>query len=168
MVVEGMFVETVVEALKFVFPAYCANAAPVIFGGGTPLDLGKKFLDGKPIFGRNKTFLGFFSGLAVGTLVGFAEHLLFRYSVLFGFATSLGALLGDLAESFLKRRLGLPPGAVLPVADQLDFVLGAMLLSLTVSPPQPAVALTVLVITPPIHVLTNYFAYLLGLKREPW
>lgn len=40
---------------------------------------------------------------------------------------SLGALIGDLTESFIKRRIGFPPGASLPVADQLDFVAGALL-----------------------------------------
>ena len=47
-----LILETIIEALKFIFPAYCANAAPVIFGGGKPLDRGKKFVDGKPILGR--------------------------------------------------------------------------------------------------------------------
>ncbi|MEM3668874.1 MAG: CDP-archaeol synthase, partial [Candidatus Bathyarchaeia archaeon] len=41
----------IIEALKFIFPAYCANAVPVITGGGLPIDLDKKFFDGKPIFG---------------------------------------------------------------------------------------------------------------------
>jgi len=31
-------------ALWFIFPAYCANAVPVIFGGGRPVDFGKIFL----------------------------------------------------------------------------------------------------------------------------
>jgi CDP-2,3-bis-(O-geranylgeranyl)-sn-glycerol synthase len=54
------------------------------------------------------------------------------------------------------------------VADQLDFVLGALLFSLLVSPPSWQVALVVLVITPPIHLLTNFVAYHLGVKKEPW
>jgi len=168
MVAENLTVETAIEAFKFIFPAYCANAAPVIFGRGLPIDMNRKFFDGNPIFGKNKTFLGFFSGLVVGTLVSLAENLLFQHNFFLGFATSLGALLGDLTESFFKRRLKFPSGATLPVADQLDFVLGAMLLSLPISPPSPPVALIVLIVTPPIHVLTNYFAYLLGLKEKPW
>ena len=65
-------------ALWFIFPAYCANAVPVIFGGGRPIDFGKIFLDGKPILGSHKTLRGFFSGLLVGTLVGFLQTLLFQ------------------------------------------------------------------------------------------
>ncbi|MEM1784660.1 MAG: CDP-archaeol synthase, partial [Candidatus Bathyarchaeia archaeon] len=86
------------EAIKFIFPAYCANAAPVLFGGGTPIDMDRKFLDGKPIFGKNKTFKGFISGLLVGTFAGFLESIIFPgYQMSLGFFISLGALLGDLA-----------------------------------------------------------------------
>jgi len=66
-------------AMWFIFPAYCANAAPVIFGGGPPVDFGKIFLDGKPILGSHKTLRGFLSGLLVGTLVGSIQTLLFQH-----------------------------------------------------------------------------------------
>jgi len=32
----------IVEALTFIFPAYCANATPVLAGGGLPMDFGKR------------------------------------------------------------------------------------------------------------------------------
>jgi len=165
-----MIIETITEALKLIFPAYCANAIPVIMGGGKPLDFNKKFCDGRPIFGANKTFRGFFAGLFIGSFVGFLESQVFGYHIMFGFVTTLGALFGDLIKSFFKRRLGMPPGSSLPIADQLDFVVGALLLSLLISPPQITfnVALTVILITPPIHFLTNLTAYLLHLKKEPW
>ena len=164
-------------ALWFIFPAYCANAVPVIFGGGRPVDLSKTFLDGKPIFGSHKTLLGFFSGLLVGTLVGFLQTLLFqhvlyqydthfRYDVLLGFMVSLGALVGDLVESFIKRRLDLPPGTSFPIGDQLDFVAGAFLFSLPVSPPSLLMILIILVVTPPVHFLANMLAGLLGVRKK--
>jgi CDP-2,3-bis-(O-geranylgeranyl)-sn-glycerol synthase len=162
--------QLIIEALMFIFPAYCANAVPVIAGGGYPMDFGRNFFDGKPIFGKNKTFRGFFFGLAVGTVVGYGETVLFGYSVLFGLLLSLGALLGDLAGAFLKRRLGLAPGDLLPVVDQVDFVLGALLFSLPVSLSFLTWELTlaVVVVTPPLHLLTNLAAYKLGLKNNPW
>jgi len=158
----------IVEALKFIFPAYCANAIPVITGGGIPIDFGRKFFDGKPIFGKNKTYKGFFFGLVVGTLVGYVESLFFGYPALFGFLLSLGALFGDLFGAFLKRRLGLAPGELLPVVDQIDFVVGAMLFALPLSILTIELAATALIITPPIHLLTNFAAYKLGLKSNPW
>jgi CDP-2,3-bis-(O-geranylgeranyl)-sn-glycerol synthase len=158
----------IIEALKFIFPAYCANALPVIAGGGTPLDLGKKFFDGKPIFGKNKTFRGFFFGLAIGITVGLLESILFGYPLLFSVLSPLGALMGDLSGAFLKRRLRIAPGGLLPIVDQVDFVVGAILFSLPLTVMYWELAIAVLIITPPIHLLTNFLAYKLKLKNNPW
>lgn len=164
-----MSLELVAESLIFIFPAYSANAVPVIFGRGKPLDLDRNFKDGRPIFGSHKTFRGFLAGLIIGTLVGVGESFVFEnYSPLLGFTLSLGALVGDLAGAFLKRRLGLAPGAFLPIVDQVDFVLFALLFSLSVAPPTLAIALIILAITVPIHLLTNLLAYLAHVKNKPW
>ncbi|MEM3816256.1 MAG: CDP-2,3-bis-(O-geranylgeranyl)-sn-glycerol synthase, partial [Candidatus Bathyarchaeia archaeon] len=128
------------NALYYIFPAYCANASPVLFGGGKPIDFGRKFIDGKPIFGPHKTYRGFIFGLLVGTLVGYVQEFIAPTyglpagSVLRGFSLSLGALTGDLIGSFIKRRLNLKPGAPLPVIDQLSFVIFALLFSLIIEP----------------------------------
>ena len=167
----------IAAAIWFIFPAYCANAAPVIFGGGPQMDFGKRFLDGKPFLGSHKTWRGFFAGLIVGTLVGLAQTIIyeqvlfeygtqFSYSILLGFVLSLGALTGDLIESFIKRRLNHSPGSSLPVADQIDFILGAFLFSIPVSPPSLQAALIILLITIPIHLLTNLGAALLNMKNK--
>ena len=160
----------VIEALKFIFPAYCANAVPVIFGGGAPMDFGKRFIDGRPILGKNKTLLGFFSGLIVGTAVGLLESTVFGYPIVFGLIISLGALFGDLAGSFLKRRLRFQPGDLLPVLDQIDFIIGSILFCMLFCSRMLSFGMVVLVLvlTPPIHLLTNYVAYRFGLKSNPW
>lgn len=166
----------IVEALKFIFPAYCANGTPVLAGGGTKIDFGKNFTDGKRIFGNNKTFRGFFFGWAVGFGVGLAEGLVFgfeNFPVLLSLLIPLGALLGDLFAAFLKRRLDIQPGGMLPVVDQLDFVVGALIFTLPlvftgVYALTWEVAAIVLILTPPIHLLTNFGAYKLKLKKHPW
>lgn len=169
----------IIYAFYYILPAYVANAAPVIFGGGYPLDADKLFWDGKPIFGSNKTVRGFFAGLLVGSfagfvlsglyqLSGFPQNFLFQYDAWLGFMLSLGALTGDLLHSFIKRRLDISPGLPLPVADQLDFALGALLFSVVVYPPPWLIAVVILIATPPIHLLTNYLAYLIGVKKTPW
>jgi CDP-2,3-bis-(O-geranylgeranyl)-sn-glycerol synthase len=167
----------IAAAMWFIFPAYCANAAPVIFGGGQPMDFGKTFFDGKKVLGSNTTVRGFLVGIIVGTLVGlvqtfifeqvlFQYSLQFQYSVLLGFVLSLGALTGDLIESFIKRRLNHSPGSSLPGADQIDFILGAFLFSIPISPPSLPAALIILLITIPIHLLTNIGAALLNIKKR--
>ena len=161
----------IIEALKFIFPAYCANGAPVLAGGGPPLDFGKNFFDGKRILGKNKTFRGFFFGWLIGIFVGIVEGLVFgfaTYSVLFSVLTPLGALLGDLTGAFIKRRLNIAPGGLLPIIDQIDFVVGALLFSLPLTMVSWELAVAVIVITPPIHLFTNFLAYKLKLKNNPW
>ncbi len=158
----------VFEALKFIFPAYCANAAPVLVGGGLPMDFGKNFADGKRVFGANKTFMGFFFGLVVGVGVGLVEWIVFDYSLLFSLLTPLGALLGDLTAAFLKRRLGIMPGGLLPVVDQIDFVVGALVFAFPLGMVYWELAVAVILITPPVHLLTNFCAYKLKLKKNPW
>jgi len=168
-------------ALWFILPAYVANAFPVIFGGGVAIDLGRKFNDGKPVFGSHKTVRGFLAGLIAGFLVSVGQSILlqyfilsdfvlpFQFNVLIGSMIALGALMGDLVHSFVKRRIGLVEGSPLPVADQLDFVVGAILFSLLVSVSPPLITiLLVFAITLPLHLLTNFVAYLLGVKKTPY
>jgi CDP-2,3-bis-(O-geranylgeranyl)-sn-glycerol synthase len=169
----------IVEAFKFILPAYCANAMPVLAGGGKKMDFGKNFLDGKRIFGNNKTFRGFFFGWSIGIGVGLVEGLVFgfqNYPVLFSLLIPLGALLGDLTGAFIKRRIDIAPGGLLPIVDQVDFVVGAIVFSLPLNligwqlgaAAFWQVALTALLITPPIHLFTNFLAYKMKLKRNPW
>lgn len=158
-----------ISALYLIVPIYCTNAAPVIFGGGKPIDLGKSLSDGERICGDNKTIRGVASGLVAGIIVGLLESYFFSASLFFvAILASLGALVGDLAGSFFKRRLRIKPGGALPGVDQLDFVVGATLLVSMVSEINLGVLLILLLVTPPIHFLTNVGAYALGLKSTYW
>jgi len=158
-----------VAAFYIILPIYCTNGAPVLFGGGRPIDLGKSLWDEERVFGDHKTIRGFMSGLAVGLVVSLVESLVFSQA-LFAVAmlASIGALLGDLAGAFLKRRLRIKPGRPLPGLDQLDFVLGAILLVSPISELSIPTILILVIVTPPIHFLTNLGAYVLGLKSTFW
>ena len=155
--------------MYIILPVYCTNGAPVIFGGGRPIDFGKSLSDGQRIFGDHKTIRGFVSGLIVGVVVGGFESA-FAYPNLIFVATlaSLGALIGDLAGAVLKRRLKIRPGGSLPVFDQLDFVVGAILFVSPIASLSISTALILLLVTPPIHFLANLGAYALGLKSTRW
>jgi len=141
----------------------------VLFGGGRPIDSGKSLPDGQRILGDHKTLRGFVGGLSVGVIVGAFESVLFSHNLLIvAILASLGALIGDLAGAFVKRRLKIKPGGSLPVLDQLDFVIGAMMLVSPVISLSLWTVLILLLVTPPIHLLTNAGAYLLGLKSTYW
>jgi CDP-2,3-bis-(O-geranylgeranyl)-sn-glycerol synthase len=158
-----------ISAIYILLPMYCTNGAPVIFGGGRPIDSGRSLSDGERILGDHKTIRGFASGLIIGAVVGASESFFLSRNLLpTAIFASLGALLGDLAGAFVKRRLRIKPGRALPVLDQLDFVIGAVLLVSIISNVSLGTALIVILVTPPFHFLTNLGAYALGLKSTYW
>ncbi|HVH15750.1 MAG TPA: CDP-2,3-bis-(O-geranylgeranyl)-sn-glycerol synthase [Candidatus Angelobacter sp.] len=158
----------ITSALLFIGPAYFANAAPLAFGGGAALDGGRTLADGQPIFGSHKTVRGVVAGIVAGTLIGLAESFVDSRLALAGFIIALGAVLGDLFGAFLKRRLKVEPGRSFPILDQLDFILGSVLLGYPFFQIRLFSILLVVIVTPPIHLATNYGAFLLGIKKTRW
>lgn len=174
-----------VTVFLIVVPAYVANGFALLFGGGRPLDGGKKFFDGKRIFGDGKTVRGTYAGIVFGTLSMVLELLVLDFLlpnynlslsyILLGFLVALGAVAGDIFGSFIKRRLGLPRGAPIPLLDQLDFILVAFLFayffnSFVVSLPSFSLTIffIVVIVTPIAHFVACCIAYKAGWKKEPW
>mgnify|MGYP000350738519 CR=1 FL=1 len=164
------FLNLILAALWFILPAYVANAAPVALGGGRPIDGGKKFRDGRPLLGPGKTIRGFLAGLVAGSSVGFIQGLAVGSCTLpaIGLLLAVGALVGDLSGSFIKRRLNIPRGGAAPLLDQLGFVLMALLFASPLVIPRWETILTLIVVTPPIHLGTNFIGYKLGMKKKPY
>ncbi len=174
---------TVILAMWLMLPAYVANPLAVVFGGGKPIDMGMKWYDGQRVFGDGKTIRGLIGGTACGIVSGLIQIYaapVFSIPIVPTLTAvitlSFGALLGDLIKSFFKRRIGFVRGAELPLIDQLDFVAGAWLLTYIFDPvwftryfiSSPWIIVTVLVLTPILHRLTNIFGYNIKLKKEPW
>ncbi len=172
----------VLKASWLMLPAYMANPTAVVFGGGTPVDLGKNWKDGRRIFGDGKTFRGLIGGTICGVITGLIQmqvtplHNLGTFTYISIFTLSFGALLGDMTKSFFKRRLGYERGAKFPIVDQLDFVAGAWILTYAFDPvwfsdnflAEPWIMVTVVFFTPLLHRLTNIIGYYARLKKEPW
>jgi len=172
-------------ALWAMLPAYVPNNVAVLAGGGRPID-GGRTVDGRRLLGDGKTWRGTAAGTAAG--VALATGLdavrpsaaaalgaaLPAFPLRAAVGLALGAMLGDIGASFVKRRLDRERGAAVPGLDQLDFVIGAFALATLLAPSwtfatfSPARLAVILVATPLLHVTTNGGAYLLGLKSEPW
>lgn len=194
-----MALETIPQAVWFFLPAFAANPMAVLFGGGTPIDLRRTLRDGERIFGDGKTWRGLIGGTLSGALLGLLLSLPFlalapasqwsfgaMASEAFGASAvalgasavlALGALFGDLAGAFVKRRLRMPRGAKATGLDQYDFVIGALLAALAI--PAWSVPrffsgdalfglLAIIVITPALHRAVNLIGYRMGRKHEPW
>jgi len=175
----------VVTAFWAMLPAYVPNNVAVLAGGGRPID-GGRMLGDRRLLGDGKTWRGTAVGTAAGTAlaVGLTAvrpavsdvvgYSLPAFPLLAGLGLALGAMLGDIGASFLKRRSGRERGAAFPGLDQLDFVVGALTCAVVLAPTWTLTTFTgpllvvVLVATPLLHVVTNVVAYGLGLKDEPW
>lgn len=159
----------VLKTLWFILPCYVANAAPLMVRRGLPLDFGCSFIDGRRVFGDGKTVQGFIVGVALGVLVGFFQELISGPLSFRGLGLSLGAMLGDLAGSFIKRRLGFERGEPAPLLDQIDFLVGALTLSFLLKYTLDFRLIVIaILLTPPIHLAMNILAYYIGLKKVPW
>ncbi len=167
-------------AVWLMIPAYIANPMAVVLGGGTPIDLGKNWRDGHRILGDGKTIRGLAGGTLCGILAGLIQIQLspggiFEAPTQTAIITlSFGALLGDIVKSFFKRRIGFTRGAQLPLIDQLDFVVGAWVLTYIFDPKwfvqnfTIQILIIILVLTSVLHRMTNILGYRIKLKKEPW
>ena len=118
-----MYYEIIIQALWIIIPAYIANASALLVGGGTPIDFGKKWKDGRRILGDGKTWSGLFVGAFFGITSGFGITIVAiyannsnefaflglndfgRFPLMIPIVSSIcfGALIGDIIESFFKR-----------------------------------------------------------------
>ncbi|MGI0133372.1 MAG: CDP-2,3-bis-(O-geranylgeranyl)-sn-glycerol synthase [Candidatus Micrarchaeaceae archaeon] len=158
----------VIYPLIYIFPAYAANGAPVVFGGRAPLDFGRKFM-GKRIFGDHKTIKGSVSSLMAGILVGLVLYPFMPYMLPIAILLSIGTNFGDLLGSFIKRRLGYPYGKSLFIMDQYGFYIFAILFALPLGHLPTLYGLAfITVVTGVLHLFTNMAAHRLRLKAVPW
>ncbi|MGH8468327.1 MAG: CDP-archaeol synthase [Gammaproteobacteria bacterium] len=98
-----------------------ANGAPigarVLLGErfNRPIDGGKTFIDGAPIFGSTKTVRGLLASLLLSAAGAAALGL----PASFGAYIAAAAMLGDLFSSFIKRRMGVASSSPVTGLDQI-------------------------------------------------
>jgi CDP-2,3-bis-(O-geranylgeranyl)-sn-glycerol synthase len=145
-----------------------------------PIDSGKK-LGNKPIFGRNKTWRGLIFGVIFAIIISFIQYLFFNNNIfveislidynnwlLLGLLMGAGALVGDLVESFFKRRLNYKPGQSFVPFDQIDFVLGALIFTYPIVRMPIDVIITIIIISFVLHIIVNHLSYYLKIRGEKW
>lgn len=152
-----------------------------------PLD-GALTWRGRRLLGDHKTLRGFVVMIPAAALtMPFVAAASFRLGhaaiwplspvayMAFGAWCAAGFMLGELPNSFLKRQIGVPPGASPPghlgawlmTLDRLDSTIGLLLAaSLVVEVPR-LTCLLVLVVGPFLHWLFSVALFALGLKARP-
>jgi len=158
-----------------------------------PMDNEAVCADGKRLFGANKTWKGFWGMVfltgfwmwvfgALDNTFAWAQGLsLLGYhnfsavqELLYGFLWGLGYVLFELPNSYVKRRIDIPPGEnrtgfighLFKFIDQADSVLGCMVFMLFFYIPTPLEAAALFVAGVIIHYLINILLFLVGLKKQ--
>lgn len=176
--------------LWFLMPAGAANMAPVLAKKWSwlgsldrPVDAGRSWR-GHRLLGDHKTWRGFAAGwlLALGfTLMQFwlydasqsvRNFYLIDISsinpIIWATALTLGALGGDAIKSFFKRQIGVAPGKNWVPFDQLDYVIGTLIVvSLIIDMPIRFYVIG-LVLGLFLHPLVNLLGWVLQLKEKPF
>ena len=115
--------------LQLLFLIIVANGSPIIgrwiMNGfwEMPIDGSAVFIDGRPILGTSKTYLGVACSLIGTLLAGALVGLSWKISLI----VSALAMVGDCLSSFVKRRFGYPSGAKALGLDQIPESLFPML-----------------------------------------
>jgi len=168
--------ELLQRIVLILLPMYFANASALFFGGRHALDFGKKFFDGFPLLGKGKTIEGTIGGMISGILItiiivqalGESTEIVTENYLFFGMLSTIGAVTGDVAASFIKRRLGKEQGANVFLLDQLDFLFGGLLFGSIVFIPTIQETAIITIITIFVHLATNYIAFKIKMKNVPW
>jgi CDP-2,3-bis-(O-geranylgeranyl)-sn-glycerol synthase len=172
-----MFWLTVLASLYFFLPAYIANMVPVLFKWLPFLNF--------PVWekkcGKNKTWRGLVLATLFGGLIFWLQKIAYSYgftklaiidysgiSVFFGFLLGFGAIIGDLVESYYKRKAGIAPGKPWIPFDQLDFVLGGLFFGFFIYVPKASTVLILLIVSPLFHILFNRIGYWLKINPGKW
>jgi len=172
------------KCFYLMLPAYFANMAPVIVKKidflAFPVDFNKT-LSNKPVLGKNKTFRGIVFGILFAIVIAYAQFLFYdldffrnlsfidyRQWFLLGFLMGFGALAGDLAKSFFKRRLNINPGQRFVPFDQTDFVLGALVFAMPVIDLTAGILVVSLLLSFVLHIAVNHISFYLKVRNEKW
>ncbi len=165
----------ILKAAYFFLPAYIANMTPVLL---KKVNLANKPIN-KKLFGQNKTWRGLLGGTLAGVIIFLIQKILHQhgfkllslieyrdFSLILGLFLGLGAILGDLVESYYKRKRGIKPGKPWLFWDQLDFVIGAFVLASFVYIPPIEIVIVLFILSPILHIATNYLGYLLKINKN--
>ncbi len=184
--------EVILRALWLMIPMLVPNSAAVFFGGGTPIDFGRKMKDGRRILGDGKTWRGLIGGTASGIVIGLIQYdIVLRLEapewwygdslqtvIFILFLLAFGSMLGDILGSFIKRRMKKKRGARFPVMDQYDFFVGTLILMIPlqfdwfyenfIENEYILGLIGLIIIIPILHMTVNIIGYKMGKKDVPW
>lgn len=136
------------------------------------------YFKGKPLFGKNKTWRGILTvpilssigSLTISHIVPISTTL---HPALVGLLLGLGYAIAELPNSFIKRRLNIQAGEkskdkfriFFLVIDQIDSVIGAILVMLLIYPASFVLCVLIFIIGSSLHLLIDIYLYRHNYKK---
>lgn len=183
-----MFLSDILFALWFFLPVGLANCTPIFAAHAPflkqisyPLDF-YTTLRGKRLLGDHKTVRGVITGILVAIVVVYLEKYIYLNSLfvqnlipityekinpfVFGILAGIGALLGDAVKSFFKRQLDIPTGKRWFPFDQLDYIVGGIILTVFYIPLSIKMYGIIIVVWFLLHLGATRIGHLMGLKQS--
>ncbi len=167
--------------LANMFPIFAAHT-PVLKKWGYPLDFYFHFR-GRRLLGSNKTVRGLLVAIITGIVTVWIQEIIFghwsflqrispiNYSeinpLILGFLLGFGAIGGDALESFFKRQINIPEGESWFFFDQMDYILGGLILSYLYLPMELKYYVLIILFFFVLHLISSGVGFLLGLKQKP-
>lgn len=159
----------------------------------TPIDGNLHLKDGKRLFGDNKTWIGFFSMIVFCCLAQLLEGKVLEitgmsnrnefylcnentilYNIMIGILLGFVYMLFELPNSFIKRRLDIPAGKTIKggrgifffLFDQIDSLIGVMLILYIVSEISVAKYLLYVLLGGFTHICVNAVLYAFKIRKN--
>lgn len=166
---------------------------PILTKLKTPIDFGKNFVDGKRVFGDNKTYKGFVGYILLNVIMALLWGILCEFSnlgkfnllyvnnentnmfnLIIGILLGLGYSLFELPNSFLKRRLDVEPGKTVSgvkkiffiFLDQADSVLGCTLVVAMFYKMSLTFYIMYVLLGSATHFILNMLLYFMKLRKN--
>jgi len=165
------------QAIYFFLPAYAAIIAPLLF---RRIPVGERAVY-EGWFGKNKTWRGVVVAIFAAVVVFWIQRGLYeqgfnRFAVLdysafpleYGFLLGVGAVVGDLWKSYLKRKENIKEGDPWVPMDQLSYVIGALFFSFWYYVPYADLLLVLLIVSFALHIGISYMGYVMGIREAKW
>lgn len=159
-----------IELLQLLLLIIIANGAPIVTrvllnnNFNTAVDFGHKLFDKEPLFGTSKTWRGIFAALILTS----AAAWLLGYSPYTGLLIAIYTTFGDLASSFIKRRLGMPASSMAPLLDQVPESLFPALMMMQTFKLDTLAIIQLVLIFIIIERLLSHILYRWGIRRHPY
>lgn len=144
----------------------------------------KRLVIHEGLFGENKTWVGFLSGLVFGIIGAVLQGVLYAKNEFFrsisiidygsinliylGYFLGFASMSGDLFKSFIKRRIGIKSGDRFIPFDQIDFVVSSFIFLSIIDFVGWGIIIVGILFTFILHIAVNHLGYFLGLRNTKW